>query len=772
MRKITIIFTALLLFNFLLASFSPAQVLAHDGDIQAVDGVTAPPPPELPRPTGQQTLYRIDPNQSVARYSVQEVYVGTIDGKLVVGETTAINGEGLVDWENPANSQLGMITVNIEQLTSDSKQRDRQIRKSYLESSLYPEATFIPQAEQDFPDAIAVGEPISFVLHGFLTVRETTIQSDWTVELTLEADRMVGRATTDILMSDFGVGPISIVGLLSTEDEMQLSLDFVALPDGTASPVTAPPLNAGSVEPIESDLVFSDIRPIVEAKCVACHVDGEIGHTLFPMETVGDVVEYADDLALMIQTGFMPPWSPSHEAPAFKMDRSLSEAEKAQLIEWIAAGAPSDVPLDEPLEDRSPLGVTLREDIILTMPEPYVPAGDISDDYRCFMLDPQLPNGGFVTGSEVIPGDKRVVHHVILFQGEPGTEVEAAALAAEDDRLGWECFGGPGLSTSSPGAIGNSVGTWVPGSGATTTASGSGIYVPPGGLVVMQVHYNYEAGFYPDQTSAVLQVESADSGLTPLLGIPLLAPVEIPCPVESENPACERDVSLSEKPEVDQELAEILFMFCNKDELDYVDSTAENAVSSCDWRVPVDGEMVSSTPHMHTRGVSIRVTLNPDGASPIIMQDIPIWDFNWQGTYDYLEPIPVKEGDVLRVTCTWDNTNESNTKESKTSDFRYMTWGEGTNDEMCLNVATFKPADGFIELEGGALFVNSLGIYPNWLPTWGRIGMLRLAMLPGAVQVLLWAVLLALLAAAFVFVRGGSLREIFRQLAAVNRRDS
>lgn len=750
MPKITFIFTAYLLFifSFLSVSILPVQVLAHDGDIDTPEGLTAPPPPELPQPTGQQTLYRVDPNQSVARYSVQEVYVGTFDGKLVVGETTAISGEGLVDWENPANSQLGMFTVNVEQLTSDSRQRDRQIRKSYLESSLYPEATFIPEAKQDFPDAIAVGDTVSFVLHGFLTVRETTILSDWNVELTLEEERMVGRATTEILMSHFGAGPISIVGLLSTEDEMQLSIDFVALPDGTASPVTAPPAIVESAEPIESDLVFSDIRPIVETKCVACHVDGEIGHTIFPMESVGDVVEYADDLALMIQTGFMPPWSPSHEAPAFKKDRSLSEDEKAQILEWIAAGAPSDVPQDEPLEDRSPAGDTLREDIILTMTEPYVPAGDIGDDYRCFMLDPQLPNGGFVTGSEVIPGDKRVVHHVILFQGEPGTEAEAAELAAKDDRLGWECFGGPGLSTSSPGAIGNSVGSWVPGSGATTKTPGTGVYVPPGGQVVMQVHYNYEAGFYPDQTSAILQVESVDSGLTPLRGIPLIAPVEIPCPANSDNPACERDVSLSQKPEVDQELAEQLFMICGKDEGDYADSTAENAVSSCDWRVPVDGEMVSSAPHMHTRGVSINVMLNPEGESPLIVQDIPIWDFNWQGSYEYLEPIPVSEGDVLRVTCTWDNTNESNP-----DDFRYMTWGEGTNDEMCLHVASFKPADGFIELEGGALFVNSLGIYPNWLPTWGRIAMLRLTMMSGVVQVLLWVVLLAVVAAAFFFIR-------------------
>lgn len=180
----------------LLTSFS-TSAFAHDGNIPSPEGLTPPPPPTLPSPTTGQALYRIDSAQSSAQYAVQEVYVGGIEGKLVVGETTNIVGDVLVDWNNPAQSQLGMVTVNVEELTSDSKQRDRQIRKSYLESSLYPEATFIPEAEQVFPDAISVGETVSFVLHGFLTVHDVTVYADWMIELTLEADRLVGSATTD-----------------------------------------------------------------------------------------------------------------------------------------------------------------------------------------------------------------------------------------------------------------------------------------------------------------------------------------------------------------------------------------------------------------------------------------------------------------------------------------------------------------------------------------------------------------------------------------------
>ena len=700
-----------LLLTIGLFGMSTTPLFAHDGDIPSPDGLTPPLPPELPPPSDQQTLYRIDPLQSQAQYSVQEVYVGRVDGKLVVGQTSEMAGDVLIDWGDLPNSQLGMVTVNVEQLTSDSKQRDRQIRKSYLESLLYPEATFIPEAEQSFPTEVAIGDTVSFVLHGYLTVHDVTVLSDWTVELTVEADRLIGKATTDILMSQFGVGPISIVGLLSTEDEMQLTLDFVALADGTESTgVNAPTVEAQPVMG-ETDLTFSDIRPILETKCVGCHVEGEIGHTIYPMETVGDVVEYADDLALVIETGFMPPWLPSHLAPDFKNDRSLNEADKAALLEWITAGAPNDVALNEPLENRAPAGQPLREDVILTMPEPYIPVGDLTDDYRCFLLDPQLPNGGFVTASDVIPGDKRVVHHVILFQASTENRAEAAAKSAEDDRLGWECFGGPGLSSTAPGAIGNSLGAWVPGSIRNVRPAGTGVYVEPGGLVAMQVHYNYEAGFYPDQTSAVLQVEAADADLTPLRGIPLFAPVEIPCPVDSPNEACDRDVSLAEKSEVDQRLAELFLRLCDKEMGDYAGKSAENATTTCDWQVPIDGEVVTIGGHMHTRGTAMRVTLNPDSANPTILQHIPIWDFNWQGQYQIDEPIAVKKGDILRLTCTWDNTN------GDPNDARYLTWGEGTNDEMCLNVVTIKPAAGFETIAGNELLINSLARLPSWFPT-------------------------------------------------------
>ena len=701
------------------------QAFAHDDTIPPADGLATPSPPVLPQPAEGQTLYQIDSTQSEARYGVQEVYVGGLDGKLVIGRTNAINGDILIDWQNPAQSRLGMVTVNVEQLTSDSRQRDRQIRNGYLESSLYPEATFIPEAEQSFPASIAVGKTVSFVLHGYLTVREVTTLADWNVTLTLEAERLTGQATTNILMSDFGVGPISIVGLLSTEDAMQLTLDFVATTDGISSPAVEDVVEPVQPLDVESDLTFSDVRPIIETNCVGCHVEGEIGHTIYPMETVGDVTDFAGDLALVVATGYMPPWPPSDQTPEFLHDRSLTELERAQLLAWVEAGAPSDVAADTPLVDNSPPKVEVREDIKLTMPEPYVPAGDIVDDYRCFLLDPQLAEGGYVTASEILPDEGLVAHHAFIFQVSAEARELAAEKAAEDDRLGWECFGNTELATTDVAAIADSLGAWVPGSQPMRLREGTGIFVEPGNLLVLQMHYNYAAGFLPDRSSIVLEVEPASAELAPVRGLGLNAPVGIPCPDGIDTPQCDRETALSAAGPEYVFLSHSIMTMCGQTPDDYADASAENYAGTCTSRVPVDGKIVEVGGHMHTLGKSLRLTLTRAGKESIILQDIPHWDFNWQGSYQLAEPIEVSKGDLLELTCVFDNSAETDPAKA-----RFVIYGEGTDDEMCLNVIKIEPTPAYWGLSTNEMLFSSIITVPEWVPTPAKMGAFVLSLLP------------------------------------------
>ena len=65
---------------------------------------------------------------------------------------------------------------------------------------------------------------------GDLTVKETTNPVTFDVTVKLDGNTLSCEATTTVLMSDFGVGPISILGILNTQDEVKITFRFVARP--------------------------------------------------------------------------------------------------------------------------------------------------------------------------------------------------------------------------------------------------------------------------------------------------------------------------------------------------------------------------------------------------------------------------------------------------------------------------------------------------------------------------------------------------------------
>jgi hypothetical protein len=92
---------------------------------------------------------------------------------------------------------------------------------------------------------------------------------------------------------------------------------------------------------------------------------------------------------------------------------------------------------------------------------------------------------------------------------------------------------------------------------------------------------------------------------------------------------------------------------------------------------------------MHLLGASIRLTLNPGTSSAKVLLDIPRWDFRWQNAYTLAEPIQARPGDVVRVTCRHDvgkRVHALHTGHPIPATPRYVLWGEGTTDEMCLGI--------------------------------------------------------------------------------------
>jgi predicted lipoprotein with Yx(FWY)xxD motif/polyisoprenoid-binding protein YceI len=174
--------------------------------------------------------YLMDPMASQVSYEVGEVFLDDNRFATAIGVTSGIEGKIFIDPTNPLASLIGPIEVDISQFKSDSGRRDNKIREDFLESASFPIATFVPTQIDGLPVSYNEGDELALQITGDLTVKEVTQPVTFEAMVVGQDGELSGEATTTILMSDFGVGPISILGILETEDEVLLTINFVTLP--------------------------------------------------------------------------------------------------------------------------------------------------------------------------------------------------------------------------------------------------------------------------------------------------------------------------------------------------------------------------------------------------------------------------------------------------------------------------------------------------------------------------------------------------------------
>lgn len=476
------------------------------------------------------------------------------------------------------------------------------------------------------------------------------------------------------------LGVIVVLGVLM----FQSSLSSVDNPAYAFHGSPTPDQVLTSTDPSYIPTYYGDIAPILEENCANCHVQG--GLAPFKLETAEDALENARDITLAVVSGSMPPWMPGPDSPSMVGERRLSPEEIGLIAAWSTNGMPLGEP-HEHADDATPDEIypVLREDLQLVPDEAYTPDASLTDDYRCFPIIPDIDSDQFVTAYTVIPGQLSQVHHVVLYQMEYSlaVRVQIERRLDEDENPGWQCFGGPRI-IGGGGGLEESLGVWTPGTLPTFHPDGTGRFLGSDRIVIMQVHYNITDEPLPDLTTAVLQFADPDEEITPLETQTVLAPVELPCPEGATNEACERDVAvqqLLERFDVDVVMSDWLLRMCDRTVEDYAGQPASNVVSTCDQVIYESGMVWEVLAHMHTRGKSFRIELNPDTPDAQVLLDIPNWDFNWQGEYQLIEPIEIQPGDVIRTTCVWDNTRGEN--------HRYIIWGEGTDDEMCIGTVTY-----------------------------------------------------------------------------------
>jgi hypothetical protein len=331
----------------------------------------------------------------------------------------------------------------------------------------------------------------------------------------------------------------------------------------------------------------------------------------------------------------------------------------------------------------------------LTMPEAYTPSaptGVGTDDYRCFLLDPHLKKDVFLTGSNVLPGNPAVVHHVILFRVPPNKVAEAKAKDAETpDEQGWTCFGGTGLDGDFQNIDDASwLAAWAPGGDETKVRDGYGVHLDAGSRIVMQVHYNLLKGSAPDISSTQLRWMKGSRDLTPLHTFLLPAPVELPCrPGHDDGALCDREAAVADvlsRFGSAGNTNSLLHLLCGTE-------VKPSNTTSCTRNVVRGMTVIGVAGHMHLLGRKISIETNPGTPDAKTILDIPIWDFDNQGTKP-IAPLHLDPFDTVKVTCTHQQWLRDRLPAFEGQQERYVVWGEGSTDEMCLGMLQVAFDDG------------------------------------------------------------------------------
>jgi hypothetical protein len=384
-----------------------------------------------------------------------------------------------------------------------------------------------------------------------------------------------------------------------------------------------------------------DVLPVLQHNCQGCHRPGEAA----PMSllTYKEARPWAKAMREAVLLKKMPPWFADPHVGKFVNDRSLAQKDIDTLVKWADSGAPEGDPNDAPKPVRFLDGWNIgTPDMVVEMPnEIDVPAkGTI--EYTYYVMPTGFTEDKWVRMSEVRPGNRRVVHHVIAFVREPGSNwlKEAKPGVPYVPKKGTpdseNAFGGQWLVGYAPGTIPDEL------------DPGQARLIKAGSDIILQLHYTADGKPEKDRTKVGF--------------------------IFANEPPKERIFTMA--------VANGKFA---------IPPGADNHRVDSSFTIQQDVTLISMLPHMHLRGKAFeyRVTY-PDGRKEEILR-VPKYDFSWQLTYVPEKPLFLPKGSVVQCTAWFDNSPNNPNNPDPTAKVHF---GDQSWEEMMigfLNVA-FDPS--------------------------------------------------------------------------------
>jgi mono/diheme cytochrome c family protein len=380
------------------------------------------------------------------------------------------------------------------------------------------------------------------------------------------------------------------------------------------------------------------IAPLVWQQCANCHRPGQVAP--FSLLSYRDVQKRAEQIRDITAEGLMPPWSPAPGHVAFSNGRRLTSEEQKLIAAWVAGGAVEGAASDLPPLPKFPEGWQLgKPDLVLEVPQPINVPATGRDLYVNVILPLKVPTGKYLKAIEFHPGNRRVVHHAVLFNDTSGKSRE---LDEADPKMGFERVTPPGKFLPGTMAI------WTPGRNPLPLPEGLSMPWPEGSDLVLNLHL-HPSGKPEQEQSSVGVYFTDEAPRRSMIDLTLIdTKIDIP-PGEKAFPT--------------------------------TDSIT----------LPIDMDAQMIFPHMHLIGKQMRVSAKlPDGSVKVLLR-IDDWNFNWQDLYQYAEPIRLPKGTVVEMRGVHDNSAE-NPHNPRNPPGR-VTWGEQTNNEMSIAFLNLTPVN-------------------------------------------------------------------------------